>query len=264
MSNLPRFVLSSPEAVEQFRQIARLALEREGELSPALYQQLEQRARALRVHAIDVEKVLQEVLALPSVQAAQARRKAERGQQIETTRRGWQERAYKQEGEIRFTKSHEWARWEGGTVVCGITDYGQHLLSDIVYVEAPDVGESVAKGYSCGTIESVKAAEDFYAPMSGEIIEVNMDLADNPEWINEDPYPYGKGWIFRLQPSDPAEFNDLMDAATYKAYVAEEEEKGGALKGGFVNVQFTAVCAVLARSSGAVSSDRTVRTGARR
>jgi glycine cleavage system H protein len=109
--------------------------------------------------------------------------------------------------------------------VIGVSDYAQHLLSDVVYVELPEVGDTLTKGESLGTVESVKAAEDAYAPVSGEVVEVNAELEDNPEWVNE--HPYGKAWLVKVTPSDLGELNDLMDVATYEKYVAEEEEKGG-------------------------------------
>lgn len=127
--------------------------------------------------------------------------------------------------QAKYAKSHEWVRMEGEVAVIGVSDYAQHLLSDVVYVELPEVGDTVTKGESFGTVESVKAAEDAYAPISGEVVEVNAELEDNPEWVNEDPY--GKAWMIKVAPSDLSELDDLMDASTYEAYVREEEEKGG-------------------------------------
>jgi glycine cleavage system H protein len=133
--------------------------------------------------------------------------------------------SYKFDPKARYARSHEWARIEGKIAVIGISDYAQHLLSDIVYVELPEVGDTVTKGESLGTVESVKAAEDAYAPISGEVIEINSALESNPEWVNEDPF--GKAWLIKVAPTDLAELDDLMDAAAYEKYVAEEEEKGG-------------------------------------
>jgi glycine cleavage system H protein len=133
--------------------------------------------------------------------------------------------SYKFDPKARYARSHEWARMEGNVAVIGISDYAQHLLSDIVYVELPEVGDTLTKGESFGAVESVKAAEDAYAPLSGEVLEVNAALEGNPEWVNEDPF--GKAWMARLAPTDLAELADLMDATAYEAYVAEEEEKGG-------------------------------------
>jgi glycine cleavage system H protein len=132
--------------------------------------------------------------------------------------------AYKYHPEARYAKSHEWARMEGNLVVVGISDYAQHLLSDVVYVELPEVGDTVTAGESMATVESVKAAEDAYAPVSGEVLEVNADLESNPEWINSDPY--GKAWMAKISPSKPEELEGLMTATAYEQFVQEEEEKG--------------------------------------
>ncbi len=123
--------------------------------------------------------------------------------------------------EARYTKSHEWARWDGEEIVCGITDHAQESLSDIVYVELPEVGDTFEKGEPFGVVESVKAASDLYMPMGGEITAVNEALEDTPELVNQDPY--GEGWMIRFKPSDPSEFDDLLDADAYEAFVAEEE-----------------------------------------
>ncbi|HID89645.1 MAG TPA: glycine cleavage system protein GcvH [Anaerolineae bacterium] len=123
--------------------------------------------------------------------------------------------------EARYAKTHEWARWDGDEVVCGISDHAQESLSDIVYVELPEVGDALEKGDVFGVVESVKAASDLYMPMGGEITAVNEALEDTPELINQDPY--GEGWMIRFRPSDPAEFDALMDPAEYEAFVAEEE-----------------------------------------
>lgn len=121
----------------------------------------------------------------------------------------------------RYAKTHEWVRWDGEEIVCGISDHAQESLSDIVYVELPEIGDTFAKGDAFGVVESVKAASDVYVPMGGEIVAVNEDLEDTPELVNQDPY--GEGWMIRLSPSDPAEFDDLMDADDYEAFIAEEE-----------------------------------------
>ncbi|MCX6029883.1 MAG: glycine cleavage system protein GcvH [Chloroflexi bacterium] len=133
--------------------------------------------------------------------------------------------SYKFDPKARYAKSHEWARIEGKLAVIGISDYAQHLLSDIVYVELPEVGDTVTAGESLGTVESVKAAEDAYAPISGEVVEINSALESNPEWVNEDPF--GKAWLIKVAPTDLGELDNLMDVAAYEKYVAEEEEKGG-------------------------------------
>ncbi|HEC36574.1 MAG TPA: glycine cleavage system protein GcvH [Anaerolineae bacterium] len=123
--------------------------------------------------------------------------------------------------EARYAKTHEWARWDGDEIVCGITDHAQESLSDVVYVELPEVGDAFEQGDTFGVIESVKAASDLCMPMGGEITAVNEALDDTPEQVNQDPY--GEGWMIRFAPSDPAEFDDLMDADEYEAFVAEEE-----------------------------------------
>jgi glycine cleavage system H protein len=125
--------------------------------------------------------------------------------------------------EARYAKTHELARWDGDEIICGISDHAQGALSDIVYVELPDVGDAFDKGDAFGVVESVKAASDVYMPMGGEITAVNEDLEDMPELVNKDPY--GQGWLIRFKPSDPAEFDDLMDGAAYEAMVAAEEEE---------------------------------------
>ena len=118
-------------------------------------------------------------------------------------------------------------RIEGDVAVIGVSDYAQHLLSDIVYVELPEVGDTLTKGESLGTVESVKAAEDAYAPISGEVIEVNTTLEGSPEWVNEDPF--GKAWLVKITPSNLDELKDLMDQPAYEQFVKDEEEKGRAL-----------------------------------
>jgi glycine cleavage system H protein len=121
----------------------------------------------------------------------------------------------------RYAESHEWVRQDEGEIVCGISDHAQDSLSDVVYVELPDVGDVFEKGEAFGVVESVKAASDLYMPMGGEITAINEELEDTPETINQDPY--GDGWLIRFSPSNPAEFDDLMDGDTYEAFVAEEE-----------------------------------------
>ncbi len=133
--------------------------------------------------------------------------------------------AYKFDPKARYAKSHEWVRMEGDVAVVGVSDYAQHLLSDVVYVELPEVGDEVNAETAMGTVESVKAAEDVNAPISGEVTDVNTELEDNPEWVNEDPY--GKAWLVKITPKDGSQFEALMDATAYEAFVQEEEEKGG-------------------------------------
>ena len=121
----------------------------------------------------------------------------------------------------RYAESHEWARKEGDEFVCGITDHAQESLSDVVYVELPEIGDTFAKGDTFGVVESVKAASDVYLPLGGEITAVNETLEDTPELVNQDPY--GEGWMIRFRPSDPGEFDGLMDGSAYETFVAEEE-----------------------------------------
>ena len=121
----------------------------------------------------------------------------------------------------RYAESHEWVRQEGDEMVCGITDHAQESLSDVVYVELPEVGDVFDREDAFGVVESVKAASDLYMPMSGEITAVNEKLEDEPETVNQDPY--GEGWMIRFRPSNPAEFDDLMDGDAYEMFVAEEE-----------------------------------------
>ncbi len=132
--------------------------------------------------------------------------------------------AYKIDAHARYGKSHEWVRMEGKVAVVGISDYAQHSLSDIVYVELPNVGDTLTRGESFGTVESVKAAEDVYAPVSGEVVEVNTELEANPEWLNHDPF--GKAWLVKVALTDQGQLEQLMDHKAYEAFVAEEEEKG--------------------------------------
>ena len=121
--------------------------------------------------------------------------------------------------DLRFAESHEWARLEAdGTVTVGISDHAQEALGDVVFVELAEVGKVFAAKDAAGVVESVKAASDIYAPVSGEVIAVNEDLSDSPENLNNDPYA---SWIFRLKPSNPAELEQLLDAAGYKAAIGE-------------------------------------------
>jgi glycine cleavage system H protein len=121
----------------------------------------------------------------------------------------------------RYAESHEWARQDGNEFVCGISDHAQESLSDVVYVELPEVGDVFEPGETFGVVESVKAASDLYMPMGGEITAINEELEDTPELVNQDPY--GEGWMIRVTPSDPSEFEDLMDAEAYEIFVAQEE-----------------------------------------
>ncbi|UCD67222.1 MAG: glycine cleavage system protein GcvH [Betaproteobacteria bacterium] len=123
--------------------------------------------------------------------------------------------------ELKYTDTHEWVRKEAdGSVSVGITHHAQDLLGDLVYVENPQVGREVNKGEECGVVESVKAASDIYAPVTGRVVAVNNELADAPERINQDAYD---AWMFRLQPTEPREYEMLLDAAGYGALVESQE-----------------------------------------
>ena len=125
----------------------------------------------------------------------------------------------------RYTETHEWVRVEGDLAKAGITDHAQEQLSDIVYVELPEVGETFEKGDVFATVESVKAASDCYMPLSGEITAINEELADSPQLVNEDPY--GAAWFVEFTPSDLSELDKLMTPEEYERFVAKEMEKGG-------------------------------------
>ncbi len=120
-------------------------------------------------------------------------------------------------GDLQYTRSHEWVRVEDGVATVGITDHAQDELGDVVFVELPEQGATLAPGDSFGAVESVKAVSDLYAPVGGEVVEVNGALEDSPEKINEDPY--GEGWILKLQISDEG---DLLSAADYEKLLEEE------------------------------------------
>lgn len=124
-------------------------------------------------------------------------------------------------GNLRYAKSHEWARNESdGTVTIGISDHAQGALGDLVFVETPDVGRSVDAGEACAVVESVKAASDVYSPIAGEVVAVNDKLADAPETVNTDAY--GEGWLFRVKPADAGALDALLDAAAYEQVLADE------------------------------------------
>ena len=124
--------------------------------------------------------------------------------------------------DLKYSKEHEWVLVESGVATVGITDYAQDQLGDIVFVELPAVGDKVSKEDAFGVVESVKAVSDIYAPVSGKVVEVNDDLPENPEMLNEDSY--GDGWIIKIEMNDLDELLDLMTAAEYEEYVAEEKE----------------------------------------
>lgn len=124
--------------------------------------------------------------------------------------------------DLKYTKSHEWVKPNAdGSVTVGITHHAQDLMGDMVFVDLPTAGTQVTSGKECGVVESVKAASDVYAPVSGEVVEANAALSDSPETVNKDPY--GAGWMFRLKPANKAEVDALLDAKAYEALVASEK-----------------------------------------
>ncbi len=123
-------------------------------------------------------------------------------------------------GNLKYTTSHEWVKVEAdGTATIGITDHAQELLGDMVFVECPPVGRKLKAGEECAVVESVKAASDVYAPISGAVVAVNAELDKTPEAINSDPY---NAWMFKLKPDNAADINGLMDAKAYQAHVDSE------------------------------------------
>jgi glycine cleavage system H protein len=123
---------------------------------------------------------------------------------------------------LKYSKEHEWVLVEGTSATIGITEFAQEELGDIVFVELPEIGEKIVKDDPFGAVESVKAVSDIYAPVSGEVMETNEILPDNPETINDDPY--GDGWMVRVELSDIEDLKDLMDADEYAEYVAQQKE----------------------------------------
>jgi len=120
---------------------------------------------------------------------------------------------------LRYTKDHEWVRLQGKRATVGITDFAQSELTDVVYVELPKIGKVVKTGEVLGTVESVKAVSEIFAPLSGKVVEVDKALEDTPEVVNQDPY--GKGWMVVLEVADPNEAKNLMDAAAYRKHIGE-------------------------------------------
>src|ERR1700731_92641 len=126
----------------------------------------------------------------------------------------------------RYTKEHEWVDVKGDVATIGITDYAQHELGDVVFVELPKVGAKIEAGKTFGTVESVKAVSDIYAPASGEVVEANDVLQNTPEKSNTDPH--GSGWLIKVPLANPAEISGLMDAAAYEAYIASQSKEASA------------------------------------
>jgi len=128
--------------------------------------------------------------------------------------------------DYRYTKEHEWVKVEGTTGTIGITDYAQHELGDVVFVELPKPGATTKAGAILGTVESVKAVSEIYSPVSGEVMESNAVLADTPEKLNQDPH--GAAWLVKLRVSDPQELDKLMDAVAYQSYLAGKAKEHSA------------------------------------
>lgn len=123
--------------------------------------------------------------------------------------------------DLRYTTSHEWVRLRGKIATVGITDFAQAQLSDLTFVELPAKGDTLSASDEAAVVESVKAASDVYAPLSGTVVEINERVVEHPELINNDPY--GEGWLFKIEVSDPAEVEDLLDADQYEETLPEEE-----------------------------------------
>ena len=121
--------------------------------------------------------------------------------------------------DLLYSKEHEWVRREGSDIRIGITDFAQSELGDIVFVELPEVGETIEANEPFGSVESVKTVSELYAPISGTVVEINRDLEDNPEYVNESPYE--KAWMIVVEPSDDAELDELMSAEAYESFVSE-------------------------------------------
>lgn len=124
--------------------------------------------------------------------------------------------------ELRYTKEHEWVLLDDGVVIVGVTDFAQSELGDVVYVELPAVGTTLAAAEAFGNVESVKSVSDLYSPIAGAVADVNIRLGDSPELINSDPY--GEGWLLRMEPSDVAELDTLLSPEEYSEYIGAESE----------------------------------------
>lgn len=128
--------------------------------------------------------------------------------------------------DFRFTKEHEWIKVTGDTATVGITDYAQHELGDVVFVELPKVGTKLTSGQSLGTVESVKAVSEIYSPASGEVVETNATLAKTPEQLNTDPH--GAAWLIKMKLSNPEEVAKLMNAVAYQKYITDPQKEASA------------------------------------
>ncbi len=123
--------------------------------------------------------------------------------------------------DLKYTESHQWARIEGEVATIGVTDYAQDQMGDLVYVELPEVGDDVTAGAPFGQMESVKAVSDVNSPVSGEVVEINEPLVDEPETVNREPY--GAGWMIKVNISDPSEVGSLLDSAAYQSFLATQQ-----------------------------------------
>ena len=119
--------------------------------------------------------------------------------------------------DVKFSTDHEWVKIDGDEALIGVSDYAQKEMGDVVYIELPEVGNSFAKGDACSNIESVKAVNDIFTPVSGKVIEINESLENTPEFVNQDPYK--KGWIFKIKLSDMSELSELLDSNQYEEYL---------------------------------------------
>jgi len=128
--------------------------------------------------------------------------------------------------QFRYTKEHEWIEAKGDLATIGITDYAQHELGDVVFVELPSAGSNLVTGKTFSSVESVKAVSEIYAPANGQVVEANTALQNKPEVINSDPH--GAGWLVKIKLSNPAEASSLMDAAAYEAYIEEKKKEASA------------------------------------
>jgi len=128
--------------------------------------------------------------------------------------------------QFHYTKDHEWIEAKGDVATIGITDYAQHELGDVVFVELPAAGSKLETGKTFSSVESVKAVSEIYAPANGQVVEANASLQNKPEAINSDPH--GAGWLIKIKLSNPAEVNSLMDAAAYEAYIEEKKKEASA------------------------------------
>jgi glycine cleavage system H protein len=159
---------------------------------------------------------------LPVISSQKGNSRPVSGRAPQTHRNGGSMENMKLDPNCKYDQEHEWVRVEGDEALVGISDYAQDQLSDVVYVELPEVGDTFDQGDIFAVVESVKAASDVYMPVSGDIVEINETLEDSPELVNEDPY--GQAWFARVALADPSELDNLMDAEAYQAYIEGLEE----------------------------------------